>query len=288
MSSRNPNLNSKGVSLIAAIFIIVILGFMGVMFVSLISTGTMTAVNDMQAAQALSIAEGGVEFEQRALAQSLDWYRGTTVPLFTAAGNLGAGAFTATTRVPATTLRRRLLAGAGTAAVYTTGGFPPNGYLQIDDDVAAGAEFVQYTILNGNTFTLTARGRTIGTIATVANNFSRGTNVYPVTTLVDALANSCVAPASFRIAQNDKFLGAGIVVIEGEEIVYSGSSTAGGNTTLTGVQRCLNGAVSAAHNAGRPVTPLLAGGSADMQSEVTSTGAVGAAAVRVVRKTVQR
>ena len=279
--------NTRGVSLIAAIFIIVVLAFMGVMFLTMISTSTLTSVNDAQSTQALSIAEGGVEFEQRDLAKSLDWYRGTTVPYLAAAGNIGAGAFTATAMVPATTLRRRLLAGAGTAAVYTTGGFLPSGYLQIGDDVTAGAEFVQYTILNGNTFTLTARGQTISTIVTGANSFSRGTNVYPVSTLVDALANSCIAPTSFRIAPNGKFLSSGIVTIEGEEIIYSGSTGTTGGTLLTGVQRCLNGAVSAVHNAGRPVTPLLAGGSADMQSEVTSTGTV-AAAVRVVRKTVQR
>jgi hypothetical protein len=280
--------NAKGVSLIAAIFIIVVLAFMGVMFLSLITTGSLTSVNDVQSAQALAIAGGGGEFEQRSLAQSLDWYRGTTDPLFADSKNLGAGAFTATARVPATTLSRRLLSGALTANVYTTSGFPPSGYLQIDDDVTAGAEFVAYTILNGNTFTLTApRGRTIGTIATAANDFSRGTNVYPVTTLVDALANSCSAPASFRIAPNGKFLGSGIVTIEGEEIIYSGSTPTTGGTLLTGVQRCLNGAVSASHNIGRPVTPLLAGGSVGMQSEVTSTGTVGAA-VRIVRKTVQR
>ena len=285
MTCLNGN---RGVTLIAAIFIIVVLAFMGVMLLTMVGTSTFTSANDAQSMQALFIAEGGAEMEQRSLAQSLDWYRGTTDPLFAAAQNLGAGSFTATAKVPATTLRRRLGTGDGTAAVYSTGGFPPNGYLQIDDDVTAGAEFVQYAILNGNTFTLTARGRTIGTIATSATTtFGRGTNVYPVTTLVDALANSCSAPASFRIADNMKFLGSGIVTIEGEEIVYSGFSSAGGNTTLTGVQRCLNGAVSAAHNAGRPVTPLLAGGSADMQSEVISTGTV-TPAVRIVRKTVQR
>lgn len=58
---RNPILNSKGVSLIAAVFIIVILGFMGVMFLSMINTGTLTSVNDLQSGQAFSIAEGGLE-----------------------------------------------------------------------------------------------------------------------------------------------------------------------------------------------------------------------------------
>ena len=54
--------NAHGVSIIAAIFIIVILGFMGVMFVSLIGTSSLTAVNDMQSTQALYLAEGGMEY----------------------------------------------------------------------------------------------------------------------------------------------------------------------------------------------------------------------------------
>ena len=287
MSMRR--MNQGGVSLLAAVFIIVVLGFMGVIFVTMITTSSLTVVGDLQSSQALYVAEGGVEFEQRFLAQSIDWYRGTASPMFADTRNIGAGAFTATARVPATALRRRLLSGAGIASVYSTSGFPPNGFLQIDEDVTVtpGAEFVQYTVLNGNTFTLTGRGRTIGTIATLANAFSRGTYVYPVTTLVDNLVNSCSSPASFRIAANTKLLGSGTVTIEGEEFTYSGSSTSGGNTTLTGVQRCLNGGVSAAHNAGRPVTPLLVGGSVDMQSEITSTGTAGAA-VRVVKKVVQR
>ena len=51
--------NQNGVSLIAAVFIIIVLGFMGVMFLSLVNTGSLTSVSDMQSAQALSVAEGG-------------------------------------------------------------------------------------------------------------------------------------------------------------------------------------------------------------------------------------
>jgi hypothetical protein len=129
---------------------------------------------------------------------------------------------------------------------------------------------------------------TVGTVTGAAGNHPRGSTVYPVTTLVDALLNSCAAPASFRIAENTKFLRAGIVDIEGEEISYSGSSTAGGNRTLTGVQRCVGPTPGAAHAAGQPVTPVLNGGtSADVQSEIASTGTVGGA-VRAMTKTVQR
>jgi len=280
-----------GVSLIGAIFIIVVLAFLGLMFLSMISTSSLTAINDMNSTQAFSLAEGGAEFNQRELAVSLDWYRNANDPMANNIRNLGAGSFTAATRVPATKLRRKLLAGDLTAAVYTTGGFPANGFLQIDDDVAAGAEYVQYTVLNATTFTLLApRGRTIGTVATAPGIFPRGTTVYPVTTLTQAggLASSCASPSSFTIANQAKFISAGTIDIEGEEISYTGSSSAGGNTTLTGIQRCRGAIGPVAHANGQPVTPLLVGSdTADMQSEVTSTGVVGAA-TRVVRKTVER
>src|SRR3990172_9934534 len=53
--------NKNGVSIIAAVFIIVILAFMGVIFVTLIGTGSFTSVNEMQSTQALYVAEGGLE-----------------------------------------------------------------------------------------------------------------------------------------------------------------------------------------------------------------------------------
>lgn len=51
-----------GTSIIAALFIIVVLAFMGLMFATLIGTGSLSGVNDLQAAQALSVAEGGIQY----------------------------------------------------------------------------------------------------------------------------------------------------------------------------------------------------------------------------------
>ncbi|MGC1454350.1 MAG: hypothetical protein WA946_04070 [Nitrospirota bacterium] len=287
--------NNRGVSLIAAVFIIVVLAFMGVMFVSLINTSSFTLVNDMQATQALYVAEGGVEYEQRNLAQNFNWYRSVTDPLYNdPPKNLGGGSFTATVRVPATLLRKGLSDTALTATVYSTSGFPANGYLQIDDDVTGGAEFVQYTIFDATTVTLIApRGRTIGTVVTAANDFVRGTAVYPVMTLslAGGLTSTCLSPASFTLVAAStpiKLLSSGTIDIEGEEINYSGSTVTGTNMTLTGVQRCMNGTGPMAHANGQPVTPVLIGdNTADYQAEITSTGTVGAA-VRTVKKTVQR
>jgi len=278
----------RGVSLIAAIFIIVVLAFMGLMLLSLFAGGSMTAVNEMQASRALYIAEGGEELLQRDLALNLDWYRSTADPVASAVRSLGTGSFSASTTVPATMLRNRLKTGVFTAMVYTTGRFPSAGYLQIEDDMAGSAEFVQYTGTTGNSFTGLTRGITIGTVTNGAGNHGRGSRVYPVTTLMDALANSCASPASFRVAANTKFLSGGTLDIEGEEIGYTGSGTAAGVMTLTGIGRCQNATASAAHAIGQPVTPILWDGtSPDFEAEIMSLGAANNA-VRTERKTVQR
>ena len=285
---KKSNGNQHGVSLIAAVFIIVILAFMGLIFVSLISTGSFTAINDLQSTQAFYTAEGGVEFEQRSLAQNLDWYRGASDPLYSDTRSLGPGSFTAVTTMPATKLTRRMQTGDNTARVYSTDRFPSSGFLQIEEDLTGSGEIVQYTGKTATTFTGVTRGRTIGTVATVASPHSRGSTVYPVTTLSAGLAASCSTPATITVAQNDKLLSSGILDIEGEEIRYTAIATAGGIMTLSGLKRCLGSVGPVSHGAGQPVTPLLVGGdTADYQAAVASTGTVGSA-VRAVNSTIVR
>jgi hypothetical protein len=297
--------NQNGVTIIAAIFIIVVLGFMGVMFLTMINTGSFTAVNDIQSAQALYVAEGGAEYAQYALAQNRNWYRSVSDPMPAPASailNLGVGSFfNVSTNLPATRLSLRLLPGIMTATVYLNlpGRFPSAGWLQIEDNIGIGgtAEFVQYTnLVAGNVFTLSNRNVTIsGVTGTTLGNHPRGSVVYPVSTLSTALGTlgSPCAPtpaASFDIVANTKFLSGGTIDIQGEEIGYASSTTTAGVMTLNGVIRCLN-QTSSAHAGGAggsPVTPVLFhGDTADCQAEITSTGTMGAA-VRTVKKTVQR
>ena len=119
--------NTKGVPLIIAIFIIVVLAFMGVMLLTMVGTSTFTSVNDAQSTQALSIAEGGVEYEQRILAQNVDWYRSPD-PVDTTSPNLGGSSLIAVTNIPATKLKKRLLPGKTPATVYSTNRFPRLGH----------------------------------------------------------------------------------------------------------------------------------------------------------------
>ena len=293
MNSNNQN----GVSLIAAIFIIVVLGFMGVMFLSMINTGSFTAVNDIQSAQALYIAEGGVEYEQYSLAQNLDWYRSATDPFgVTGALNLGAGSFTASILLPATKLRAQMTFGTtNPIRVYTTGRFLAPGCVRIDDEfISYGGVGTTVPACNPSSppcFTGITRAAAACNGGGTQAAHTRGDAVYPLVQLVTPMAANCSDMASLTIGWNQKFLSAGTLDIQGEEVRYSGSSPSGVNMILTGLQRCLDAAsqiTPPAHGAGAPVTPVLIGGdSADLQSEVTSTGLVGAA-TRVIKKTVQR
>lgn len=281
----------RGFLLMTAVVLIVIAALVLTVMMFLGATGTDSSVVHSQSGQALFVAESGTEYEQRNLARNLDWYRSVSDPMPATTRSFGAGTFTVMSNLPATKLKKRIAtAGAPVnITVYTTDGFPNSGFLQIDDDVAAGGEYVQYNGKTATTFTVTFRGQTVGGVASAAATHERGDAVYPVTTLTQAggLANSCTLPASFTIAANSKFLPAGTVDIEGEEILYTGSSTTGGTTTLTGVIRCQNGA-GAAHALNAGVTPVLIGDvSASYEAYIKSVGTVDNTQRQTV-KTIQR
>lgn len=298
-SSRQPTLaprlagTQRGFLLVTAVVLIVIAALILTVMLFLGATGTDSSVGHLQSGQALFVADSGTEYEQRNLARNLDWYRSTSDPMPSTTRSFGAGSFTVSTNLPATKLKKRIATtGAVTFMVYTTAGFPNSGFLQIDDDIATGGEYVWYSGKTATTFTValnTDRGQTVGGVASTAATHERGDAVYPVTTLTQAggLPNSCTLPTSFTIAANSKFLPAGTVDIEGEEILYTGSSTTGGTMTLTGVARCQSGA-GAAHALNVAVTPILIGDvSASYEAYIKSVGTV-ANTMRQTVKTIQR
>lgn len=286
----------RGFLLITAVVLIVIAALVLSVMVFLGVTANESSVGHSQSGQALFVAESGIEYEQRQLARNLDWYRSPSDPFDVTTRSLGEGSFSVKASLPATILRNRIPTTGAVASlrVYSTDRFPiPPAcgpcYLQVDDDITGGAEYMTYTgTSGGDTFTGVTRNVTIGTITGAAAVRERGDRVYPVTTLSANLANSCTAPTSFSVAANSKFLSTGTVNIEDEEIMYSGLTITGGVMTLTGVRRCQNGTASAGHNAGRAVTPLLVDGSdPDYEAEVHSVGTV-VGTVRRARKTIQR
>ena len=291
---KSPS-SQKGFLMIVAVVLLVVIAFLAVMLSSLGGVNATSGASHLGSMQALYEADSGLEFEQRRWAQTPDpWYRSATDPnpIAPVAQALGTGSFSVNTYFPATLALRKLDLAVVTLNVYTTQRFPSTGILQIGDDLTAVGEFVSYTGTTATTFTGLTRGVTVGGVPSIANAHARGATVYPVTTLVDALTNNCnTVPNPFRIVAHSKFLSAGTIDIEGEEIGYNSSTVAGGNMTLTGVRRCLDlvtPVTPAAHTAGRPVTPVLVGGdSADYQAEMVSIGTTGSN-IRDARRTVQR
>jgi len=200
----------RGFLLIVAIVLVVVASMLAVTIAFIASTSGTSATDNLQSGQALFLADSGLEFEARRMAQNLDWYRSSTDPTTTSGAQaLGAGTFTTSSNLPATKLRRRVVAASTVVCVYTVDRFPNTGtnYIQIDDDVSTTAEFVSYTgttpssaACPGNlpAFTGIGRGASVGGVATVTQDHSRDDIAYPVTTLIDPLAVSatCVAPAS--------------------------------------------------------------------------------------------
>jgi hypothetical protein len=295
----------SGFLLIAAIVLVVVASMLAVTIAMIAASSGSSATDNLQSGQALFLADSGVEFEARRMAQNVDWYRSSTDPTTSSgAQSLGAGTFTTSSNLPATKLRRRVVGASTAVCAYTVDRFPTAGTIQIDDDVSTTAEFVSYTGTTASSaacgnlpaFTGIGRGASVGGVATVTQDHSRDDIAYPVTTLIDPLAASatCVAPATLRITDNTKFLNGGTISLDdgtnAEDISYTSSSRAGGVMTLRGLTRLL-GVGCTNWLAGAPVRPQLAnstGGSAnDSEALASAVGNVGSTQ-RTMNRVLQR
>jgi len=291
----------RGFLLIAAIVLVVVASMLAVTIALIAATSGSSATDSLQSGQALFLAESGMEYERRCLAQNLDWYQSTTDPIApnatgscataTTTQTLGSGTFTVYANVPATLLRKRIPDSTSTADIcaYTIDRFPASGKIQIDDDLSGSGEFVSYGAVSASSATCGNRPAFTG----------RGSVVYPVAQLNTALTSTACTtiPNPFQITDNSKFLSAGTIVLDDgpggnhEEIVYNGSSRSAGVMTLSGVSRCQDtGGVGPGITwaANQPVTALLDGSvTANNEAEIVSVGAAGGAN-RTMRETVQR
>ncbi len=296
-----------GFLLIVAIVLVVVASMLAVTIAMIAATSGSSATDNLQSGQALFLADSGLEFEARRMAQNLDWYRSSADPTTSVTQNFGAGNFTVSTNLPATELSARVQPAATSVTVFTSNRFPTFAaspsppttcnpcYLALGDvSPSGGGEFVTYNAISGNTFTVTRAQSPGGYAPTLpspptATTQARGTPVYPVTTVSTATSSGCASTASIRLVAHPKFLNAGTINIEGEEIQYTGSSTSSGVTTLTGITRCADGlSAGPSYAVGTPVTPVLFNdASTNYETQINSTGTVGNTS-RTEQKTVQR
>lgn len=147
--------NPRGVSLIAAIFIIVVLAFMGTALITMVTSSSIGSIRDLQSVQALYVAEGGAERAK------LQFSGGTSCAGITNAVpvTLGQGSFTiaSTLHNPAVpvTLTAALTAAATIIPVSANpvvSGYAPQGRILID------SEYIWYGGISGNSFVNARRG----------------------------------------------------------------------------------------------------------------------------------
>ncbi len=218
--------DQKGVSIIAAIFIIVILGFMGVIFLTFIGTGSFTSINDMQANRALYVAEGGVEYI----------LGNRNFPNYSMGGatmNLGTGSFTVATP---TYLTANIGAAAGTVPVQSTAGFPAAGRIAID------SELIDYAGTTAVSFTGATRG--VGGSGAAAH--AAGNAVFPVTTVT---VNLNAVATTVNVGSTTGFSIPGVIKIN-TEYLHCTSMTL---TTFTNCTRGYKGTTAAVHGVGSNV-----------------------------------
>jgi hypothetical protein len=298
--SRVPTCQ-RGFALIVAIVLIVVGAILASAMAFMVSSSGSTASDNLQSGQGLFLAESGIEYESRRMAQNVDWYRASADPFDSSTQNFGQGSFTVSVNLPATELSRRMTTAAAPLTINVFAGGNANRWLAagtlLIDDFSGTPEFVTYNPTTATTFTVTTRNVTVGTVIGSLAAHSRRDPVYPVTTLGVALVAVCATvPNPFTIAANSKFLSAGTitvfhnngVTIDQEQITYAGTSTVGATTTLLGVQRCQNGTAGFLASIGDPVAPLVSNvGTNDFEIGVSSTGTVGSAQ-RQAFKAVQR
>ncbi|MDP1602654.1 MAG: hypothetical protein Q8M03_05260, partial [Legionella sp.] len=92
--------------IIAAVFLLIVLAFLGAVFLTTFTTSTSTALNEVQSTRALFVAEGGVEFARRDLTLDANWYWNPDPNSLS--GTLGSGQFATDISYPATALRKNI------------------------------------------------------------------------------------------------------------------------------------------------------------------------------------
>ncbi len=183
--------NQSGVSIIAAIFIIVILAFMGMVFLTLSTSTTSTSINELQSTRALYVAEGGLQYT---LAFSKD-----NIPNYSTNGiwtNLGAGQFKVDT--PAY-LTSNIAAGAATIPVVfdPTASFPATGRIairRINPNIGYNLDFgITYLNKDANNFLIASGG-----LAHSLND-----SVYPAAKVTTTIAgSSCASLATIDVGED--------------------------------------------------------------------------------------
>lgn len=268
--------------IIAAVFLLIVLAFLGAVFLTTFTTSTSTSLNEVQSTRALFVAEGGVEYARRNLFLDANWYWNPDPKSFTSA--LGAGQFVVDVSYPATALRKNIGAASpgGELRVFSVGRFATAGAVYVEGEIITFTGTATLPDPPGNRFTGVARGQW----GTTAGPHGIGTAVYPATRLNAAIGSG--TGLTLTVGDTTKFLWTGTLTINPDDPLGDCIDGLGGTreefdyvaltgTTFVGVD------LLCAHLANEVVIPSQ---SLD-QAGIASTGTV-VTSQRQVRTIVQR
>jgi Tfp pilus assembly protein PilX len=210
--------------IIAAVFMLIVLVFMSMVFLTTFTTSTSTTMNELQSTQALFIAEGGLQYT---LALNK-----TNIPNYSTNGtwkNLGAGQLKVDT--PAY-LTANIAAGAVTIPVDSTASFPTTGRLAIGNHYG-----ITYTGKAATSFTGASGG--------LAHN--QYDAVYPAARLSAVIsAASCADLPTIDVAGDDTGgFDISFPFFIDTEYFFCAAKT---QYQFQNCQRCYRGSSKAAHN----------------------------------------
>lgn len=214
--------NSRGVSVIAVVIMMLLMVVMGTVLISLVGTENVASVKQMKASQAHYVAEGGMEY----ILAPPRFFPNYSTDGATVA--LGAGSFR--TDTPAY-LTAPVSIGNPTITVNSTTGFAGSGRIVIDSEVIA------YTGITATSFT---------GAGPAAAAHANGNAVYPATTVT---TDPGAGGTTINVNSTTGFVIAGVIKI-GSEYIYCTGAT---GTTFTSCTRGYRGTTAAAHAIGSNV-----------------------------------
>ncbi len=150
VNCRRARLRAEsGMALLGAVILIVVFGLLAIVVVSLVSTDSDISLGAVRSAQALYLANAGLERAQ------LQFKTGTACSALTYANTVGSGSFTTSGtlyRPVPTVLPAGITNAVSTIPVGSTAGFAPHGRIRID------SELIDYTGTTAASFTGARRG----------------------------------------------------------------------------------------------------------------------------------
>jgi len=250
--------SNKGLSLIAALFIITALALMGAV-VSYMSGGlSLISSKELSSTRAIAIAEGGIEY---ALKLPFPNYYLANPGISFAGGNFFIEP--TGTEPPTLVTDNPLAAGAVTVNVSSTTGFrTPAGRIVI------GNEQIDYTGTTPTSFTGCTRG--VGVPPTTASTHNQNDFVYQATTLNGAISN---VVNTITVLSTTGFDTSGVIKIDNEYIFYTSKNA----TQFLNCTRGYKGSTAIGHGNGKTV----------FQYKITVTGYVGGIAIPEGRRVVE-